>query len=59
MHWQGLRMIVPPPPLAATRHSPRKRGETGDAALSKMTIHLSSPACGGGVREADGGGSHA
>jgi very-short-patch-repair endonuclease len=38
------------PPLGPSGHSPRKRGET------KNSAPLSSPACGGGVRKADGGG---
>jgi very-short-patch-repair endonuclease len=38
-------------PLGPSGHSPRKRGEKTDADAS-----FSSPACGGGVSEADGGG---
>ena len=41
-------------PLGPSGHSPRTRGETSNEALT-----MSSPACGGGVGEADGGGAAA
>jgi very-short-patch-repair endonuclease len=38
-------------PLGPSGHSPRERGET-----SRQRLTISSPACGGGASEADGGG---
>ena len=49
--------MAAPAPLAPDRspgHSPRKQGET-----SALRLTMSSPACGGGVRGADGGGEDA